>query len=897
MSLMNRVSKWMSNLRHRKRSDRELDQEVGSYVQLLTEEKIRGGMEPSAAHRAALIELEGMQQVKEKVREARTGAWLDQFAQDVRYGLRLLRKNPGFTAIAVLTVALGMGANTAIFSVLYSVLLKPLPYSNPKQVIRIWQAARTIGFDQLGMNEGQFVRLREEKQSLGELGVYRFGVAFIGRNNESERVFSALASSGVLEALGVKPILGRGFSRDDEIAGGARVTILSNQLWQRWFNGDPNIIGQTLHIDEKPVTIIGVLPADFFLPEDYVGSETIQLWLPLKINSANPRWDSFNFQPVARLKNGHKRETAEVEVRTLFERLYPEHPLGVNTLKDIGWSLTAVPVQDDLVGDVRIPLLVLAGAVAVVLLIVCANVASLLLARAAARQSEITVRVALGASRGRIVRQLLTESLIISSLGSAVGLLLATWGVRSIVRIGGHNVPRLDQAALNLPVLLFALAACVISACIFGLAPAIQTVRTDLNQSLRAQGRNGSDGVSKTWTQRILVVGEVSLAMVLVISAGLLLRGYSKLVRIDPGFNPNGVWTAEIDLPDARYSENARVVAFSEEMLRRVQALPGVLSAAVTSAPPLVGSSGDTAFDIESRPAETKITQHVYLWQVTSDYFKTIGAPILRGRTFQETDGPANQPVVVINESLAKHYWPDSNPVGQRIRFYLGIDKRSIWIEIAGVVKNVAARQLNENPLPSAYILMPQSGKIFPVDWGFANNLVVRTSSQPLLLTGAIRAQVKEMDPGVAIRRIRTADQLVEQAVAQPHFNLVLLGLFAGLALTLAAVGIYGILANMVRQRTREIGIRLALGAQRGDVFRLVVGQGMRLAGLGLLIGLAGALGATRLLTNLLFGVKPTDPLTFAAVVVLLSSVAMLACYIPARRAMRVDPMVTLRYE
>jgi putative ABC transport system permease protein len=892
---MRRFSKWVDRLLHRRQAEHELDHEVAAYVDLLTEEKMRAGMTAAEARRAALLEVDGPTQVKEQVREAHAGATLEQIFTDLSYGWRLLRKNPGFAAVAMLTLALGIGANTAIFSVLYGVLLKPLPYSRPEEIVRVWQASHAIGFDQLGLTEGQFVTLRGQKRFFSEIGAYQLNRGFINNGEDTENVFLTTASAGVLEALGVQPLLGRGFQTQDEVDGSAPVAIISYELWNRWYGGSEQVLGKTIRVDDKLMTIVGVLPRGFFLPEDFVGTEFIQVWTPRKINSASPQWISYNLQPVARLRPGMTAQQAQAELHPYLEQLYNEHPIPGNSLHSLGWDVNVKNVHDDLVGGVKNALLVLACAVGMVLLIVCANVASLMLARSAARQKEIAVRVALGAQGIRIVRQLLTESLLIAMLGGTAGLLLAHWGLKLIIGLSAYNVPRLDQVSVNLPALLFTLAVSLGAGIIFGLFPALRAARPNLTSSLGQEGRGTSQGRDKNRAQSTLVVVEVASAVVLVVAAGLLLRSFERMVRVDPGFRTAGVLTLGIALPPARYPDSSQVAAFNDQALAHVRALPGVTEVAATSNPPLSGAGSDTVFDMEGQTTAVNMQQHLYIWQITPEYFATMGIPLINGRGLLDSDAAGRAPVVVINDAMARQFWNGRNPVGQHIRLYSNEKTKSGWLEIVGVVKNAPMRQLTEETLPEVFMTYAQAKQMTP--WVMGTNLVIRTAQDPRLLFNAVREQVRSIDSSAVLQPPQTGDDLINRTVLQPHFNVVLLGLFAGVALALAVVGIYGILANMVRQRTREIGIRLALGAQRADVFRLVVGQGMRLAAIGVAVGMVLALLTSRLLRGLLFGVTPTDPITFTAVIALLCAAAFVACYVPARKATRVDPMITLRYE
>jgi len=824
--------------------------------------------------------------------------------QDLRYGRRVLLKNPGFTLIAVITLALGIGANTAIFSVLYGVLLKPLPYPDPDRIVRVWQAVPSSGFAQLGLSQAQFVRLRAGNDSFQQIGGYTFGRANLTDQGETQRLAIALVTVGAFEAFGVQPAIGRTFRQEDEVANGQQVAVLSYELWQRRFAGNPNILGQTIRVSDTPMTVIGVMPAGFQLPEGFSNPEAVQLWLPVRIDPANLNWGSYFLNPVARLKPSVSAERALAEVSTVFARLRQEHPEGA--LTDSGYSIDVRRLHDDIVGNVRRALWILIGAVAVVLLIACANVSSLLLARAASRQKEMAVRAALGAGRGRLVRQLLTESMLIALLGGAVGVGMAMWGLDLVVKTNLVNLPRLNQVSLNLTVLLFTLGVCLVAAMLFGLVPAAQVSRLDLNQSLREEGRGLAGSARSNRINRLLVVAEVSLAVVLVIAAGLLLRSFDRLLRIDPGFNVKNLLAVSVNLPSSRYQDNARVTAFYDQLTERVRALPGVVSVGAASGLPLGNGSGDTVFQIAGRPAPGQVDLnvppsrsafgHVYYWQVTPGYFKTMGIALRRGRGLQDSDHANASLVVVINETLARRFWPLEDALGKQIQLFWNASQKGPWAEIVGVVRDVSLRQLNEETQPEAYFSVAQGP---PVAGWTARSLAltVRTAADPLALVDAVRREARALDSAVPVFSARTVEQLLDQTVAQPRFNLILLGLFAVVALLLAAVGIYGILANTVRLRRHEIGIRLALGARPSAIFRLVVGQGMALALVGVGLGLGGALVLTRYLESLLYEVKPTDPLTFGGVAVLLLGVALLACYLPARRATQVDPLVALRYE
>jgi predicted permease len=824
--------------------------------------------------------------------------------QDLRYGARMLLKNPGFLLIAVLTLALAIGANTAIFSVLYGVLLKPLPYPDPNLIVRVWQAAPASGFAQLGFSEAQLVRLRAGNQSFQQIGGYARRSANLTDQNETQRIAVAFVTAGVFESLGTQPALGRAFRQEDEAPGSQQVAVLSYELWQRQYSGDANILGQLIRLDNNPITVVGIMPPDFRLPEDHSIPQGAQLWLPVRIDPANLNWGSYYLRPIARLKPDVRPEQALTELNTVFAQLRQDHPQGA--INDPGYNIRLLPLHNDLVGNVKKALWVLVGAVGLVLLIACANVSSLLLARAAGRQKEIAVRAALGAGRGRLIRQLLTESVLIALLGGTVGVTLAALGVQLIAKTDLINVPRLSQITLNITVLLFTLGICLVAAVLFGLAPAAQVSRLDLNRALREEGRGLAGSVGSNRIQRVLVVSEVALAVMLVIAAGLLLRSFDRLLRIDPGFNVKNLLTVNLNLPSSRYQDNPRVTAFYNRLVERVRALPGVVAAAATSGLPLTDASGDTFFQIEGRPSTGVVAQttppdrsaygHFYYWQVTPDYFKTMGIALRQGRALQASDDAKAPLIVVINETMARTFWPNESPLGKRIQLFWSASQKGPLAEIVGVVRDVPLRQLNEEALPEAYLSAAQGPLV--ASWTARGmTLTVRTAADPLALAEAVRREVRALDSTVPVFAVSTAEQVLGRTVAQPRFNLILLGLFAVVALLLAAVGIYGILANAVRQRTHEMGIRLALGARPGAVFRLVIGQGMGLAAGGIGIGLGGAFALTRYLESLLYKVRPTDPLTFGGVALLLLWVALLACWIPARRATKVDPMIALRCE
>ncbi len=796
--------------------------------------------------------------------------------QDLRFGFRMLAKSPGFTAVAVLTLALGIGANTAIFSVVNAVLLRPLDYSDPDQLYVLWGHHPQIGREVASLPD--FVDWREQNQSFEDLAAMsRRSMNLTGRG-EAERVIGARVSASLFPLLRVETIRGRAFSPEEDRPGAERVAILSHGLWQRRFGSDPAFVGETITLDGESYAVIGVAPPEFQFPG------RVEVWIPLAME-VDPTERRGDFLLVlGRLKPGVTQEQAQAEMTTIAQRLEQQYP-NSNTK----WGIEIVSLHEQVVGNIRPALLVLLGAVGFVLLIACANVANLLLARAAAREKEIAVRAALGAGRGRLVRQLLTESLLVAIIGGALGLLLALWGIDILLALNPDDVPRLSGVGVDGWVLGFTLGISLLTGILFGLVPAVQISRPDLHESLKEGGRT-SGGSLRHRTRHILVVAEVALALVLLIGAGLMIRSFDRLQRVSPGFNPENLLTMRISLPPAKYPERQHVLNFFDQLLERVRSLPGVQSASTIDNPYIGGGGNYLSFIVEGQPTPP-LDQVVdaQVRSVTPGFHRMLGVPLLRGRSLTGQDGPGNRLVCVINETMARRYFPDRDPLGQRVAFD-GPDGQPRWREIVGVVGDVRQGGLDAEPYPE--ILLPEAQRTIP-----AITLMVRTANDPHTLAGAVRGEVQAMDPDQPVYAVRTMDDIMKASVAQRRFNMLLLGSFAAVALLLAAVGIYGVISYSVSRRTHELGIRMALGAQPRDIFKLVVGQGMVLVVIGVGIGLAASFGLTRFLSSLLFEVSTTDPATFAGVSLLLAAVALLACYIPARRATRVDPLVALRYE
>ena len=806
--------------------------------------------------------------------------------QDIRYALRMLQKRPGFTAVAMLALTLGIGANTAIFSVVNGVLLRPLPYKAPDRIVTIWEPSR--GGHTLGLTDLEFFDFREQNHVFEEVAAFATGATNLTGNGEPERIAATWASAGFFPSLGVQPALGRAFTADDDKPGSAKVVVLSYGLWQRRFGSDPSIIGQQMSLNGLSRTIIGVMPGSFSF-----SNKDVQLWLPLGLDRADVSPRDRSYYAIARLRSDVTLEQARVEMNALAAQLAEDHkkryPEGVNATQ----SVNLIPLHELIVGDIRPALLVLLAAIGFVLLIACANVANLLLARAEARQKEIAIRIALGASRRRIIQQLLTESVLLSSMGGGMGLLLAFWGVEALLAIAPASIPRTSEVGVDATVLIFTLAVSVVAGIIFGLAPGLQASRADLNVSFK-EGRGSTGDPGRRRTRRLLVVSEIALSFVLLAGAGLMIKSFWRLLNVDPGFDPKNVLTAQIALPQSRYRQRQQVDAFYKQLLERVESLPGVQSAGTVTVLPLSGFNSNASFEIEGKPRlSDDVPQNADYRMISEDYFRAMGIPLMKGRSFAESDREDAPAVVLINETMTS-FWPDEDPVGKRIN--LGVPG-SPWFTIVGIAKDIKHKGLDIRPKPEMFFLHSQNAYSSAFGVYGSMTLVARTSSSPIMLAGAIKSVVQALDKDLPVARIQTMEQVLSASVSQPRFTMLLLAVFAVLALALAAVGIYGVMSYSVAQRTHEFGIRMALGADARDVMRLVLREGLIIVSMGVAIGLALAFIATRLISSFLFGVRPSDPLTFLAMSLLLTGVALGACFVPGRRATKVDPMEALRYE
>jgi predicted permease len=885
MPILARMALALRNVFRKSRKDEELDSELRSYIDQLAEDKIRQGVAPAEARRTARIELGGIEQVKESVREARSGAWLDPLLQDLRYGARMLHRNLGFTAVAVLTLALGIGANTAIFTVVDAVLLKPLPYRQPERIVTASLIVEKDPAAHAPYGTADFLAARARQKSFAAFAAVSQpgdSIAYTG-GPEPLQIHGTQATADFFSVLGINPLLGRTFEPGDDQPGRDRVVVLSHAFWQQHFGADSRAIGRPITLDGASYTIIGVMPPNFhFGPRD-----NDDVWPILQLALRNVRYP-FWLSPIGRLKPGVNETEARMDLSSIAADLNRQFP-------NSGFSAASIePLKSQLIGDFKTGLLFLLGAVTLVLLIATVNVASLEIVQANSREREMAIRSALGAARGRIARQVLVESVMLAALGGAFGLLFAYLGVDLLLALIPEGIPRLKEVAVDGTVLSFTAAVSLLTGIIFGVAPLLYGYGERLNETLRAGSHGLTDNRARRTFRNVLVVIEVSLSVVLLVGAALLLRSFERLSSTSPGFNSQSLVTGIVSLPETAYPKEPQIISFYDQLINRLQNLPGVASAAVSmSLPPdqlamrnPFRVPGQSVVPGDGPPPAVELT-------ISPNYFGTLGISLLRGRLFSDADRGRTDEILIINDAMARRYFPGRDPVGQKIQTG-DADPKASWETIVGVVGDVKYSGLDTPPEPTLY------KPYFEAGWTSLSRemfIVIRTNADPKAVAPALRSTVRGMDANLPVSDIRTMNDLLSKSVAQPRFRTLLLGIFACVALLLAVVGIFGVMSYLVGRRTREIGMRITLGATHQNVLRMILSEGLRVVWIGVGLGLVEALVLGRLVKSLLFGIEAADPVTFFSITVLLTLVALAACYIPARRATRVDPMVALRYE
>jgi putative ABC transport system permease protein len=812
---------------------------------------------------------------------------------DLRYALRQLVKSPGFTALAVLTLALAIGANTAVLSLVNALLVRPLPYREPQQLVLLLQHFKSQNLERIPVSPPEFVDYEKRAHSFEKIGAFGYTNFNLAGEDKPERIPGATVTAGVLPLLGVSPIKGRFFEPEECTLGRDDVVIISARLWQRRFNSDPQIIGTKLLLNGKNFTVVGVMPAGFDFPLRLfnLGSGgqfggRAEIWKPLAFTDDQMRARySRSFTIVGRLARGMSVAQAQAEIDTISAQMRREHP--DNYMQNGGFGGEVLPLHELAVGGLRPALLILLGAVFLVLLIACANLTTMLLARAAAREREIAIRVALGAGRMQLVKQVFTESVLLALIGGVAGVVLALWGVELLKTIGAQTVPRLQEVNIDLLVLGVTLAICVGTGITFGLAPGLASSRPELTEALKESGRSSTQGTRRNRLRNGLVVAEVALALVLLSGAGLLIKSFARLQSVNPGFNPRNALTFEISLPKMQYPDDASIVRFNNEAQRRIAALPGVWAAGFSTILPLAGTNSDFSFAIEGRPSDKNSpSPDEEMRQVSPDYFRALQTPLIKGRFFTNADNMDAPLVLIVNEAFAKKFWPNEEALGKRIVMG-GMSDDPKWITIVGIVGDMRHFGLDVDPKPEMYVPFAQSAYSTSI-------YVIRSNQDPRTLLPGIRREIQAIDPAVPLANVRTFENVIADSVAPRRLSVVLLGVFAGVAVLLASVGIYGVMSFLVVQRTHEIGVRMALGAQRSDVLKLVLVRSLKLISAGTIIGLTVAVMSTHTLRALLYSVSAVDAPTFALVTILLAAVALAASYLPAIRATKADPMIAL---
>jgi putative ABC transport system permease protein len=878
--LIPRLTSLWRNLFHKDRVEQESTEEIQAYLDMLTEAKIRQGLTPREARRNALIELGGVEQVQERVREIRMGQFIETAWRDVRLGVRSLVHSPIFTVVTVLSLALGIGANTAIFSVVNGLLLRPLPYPEAEQIVDVWHTPPQQAFpglDRFSVSPANYIDWKAQSSTFEQMAVYTYTGLSLSTSNDPLPLVGAAVSSDFFSVLRTNPMQGRSFTPDEERVGSDQVVVISHGLWQRAFGANPNIMGQTLTLNSRGFTVVGIMPAGFEFPRE------ADLWVPLAWDDKERQIRSIHdYLVVARLKQNVSLDQAQAEMSTISSRLEQQYPE-----ENSGWGARVIPLREDLVGNIRLALLVLFSAVGFVLLIACANVANLMLARGANRRKEMAVRVALGAGRARLVRQLLTESVLLAVTGGLLGLLLAVWGSKMLVKLG--SLPNAGEIGIDTWALGFTLLVSFAAGIIIGIVPALQFTRTNISETLKqGAGRTGGSPI-KQHTRKALVISEVALSLVLLIGAGLMIRSFWKLQNVNPGFDTSNALTMSVVLTPSRYSEPHQMLAFFDRALEQIRAVPGVVSVGTTTTIPLAGGGSTQPFTVEGRPAGTIAEQPMAQTRyISPDYFRAIGIPLRQGRFFSDYDRDKSVPVVIISEAMARRFWPGENPIGKRLTPSFHSEQGAR--EIVGIVGDVKSSGLEVDSAAMMYLPFRQSPRPFL-------SFVVRTASNPESLIQPVSRAIYSIDKDQALTDVQTLDQVLVASLSGRRFNMTLLLTFAGVALLLAAVGVYGVMNYTVTLRRRELGIRMALGAKATDVLRLVLRQGLTLTLIGVGAGLISAYALTRLMATLLYGVTATDYLTFITVPAVLIAVGLLASYVPARRATKVNPTIALRTE
>ena len=883
--MLQNIASGLRSLLRKRQVERELDEELRLYLEMAIEEKMQQGMTRNDAFRAVRLERGSLEVTKEAVRSAGWESFWEILWQDLRFAMRMLRKSPAFTGVVTLTLALGVGANTAIFSVVNAVLLRPLPYANPGQLVFVREGKPEAGITGLGMSYPTFTELRDENRVFSAVASLGGHALVLTGNGEPSEVSTVVVTSDFFSVLAAEPLQGRVFFPQDGQRWAAPVAVLSESLWRERFGGDPGMVGRSITLDMRPYTVIGVMSASFHTP--FLNQKN-QVWIPL---AQDPLFSVWMTRPpqehwmavIARVRPGISSAQVQAELELLSARLGREFPA------EKGWTIGIEPLQQTITGDVKLPLLLLLVAVGMVLLIGCANVANLLLSRATSRSKEIAIRITLGAGRRRIARQLLTECAILGLLGGLIGTLVACWGLAALLPLLPSGLPKFHAIRVDRLVLLFALMLSLAASLVFGLAPVLSAAGSEPHKELGQGGRAGESAGPRR-ARAFLAVGEIALAIVLLTGAGLVIRSFAQLTSVDPGFAPNHVVKAMVSLPQFQYSTPKQWAAFSEELITRLQAQPGMQDSAIAGPLPIVDCCITLAFQIDGNPPlQAGVADTANYVPVSTRYFSVMGIPLLRGRLFNESDSSSSAAVALISEALAKRYFPNENPLGRHLTF--GFPANGIVShEIVGVVGDIHDVSLGNEPGPMLYVPFAQA----PL-WG--GEVVVKSMLGASGAAGAIRAVIRGIDKNLPVTDITPLPDVLNASVAQPRFRTFLLGLFGAIALILAAVGIFGVISYSVSRRTHELGIRMVLGAQPVSVLSMILRETLVLTLTGIAVGVPCAVATARLITHLLFKVTPYDPVTLALVPFALLAVAALASYIPARRAMKVDPMVALRYE